>query len=165
MKRYCFDTSALSNPLEQMPEDIHRSLWYEIKNVIGSGVIGVTPEIYQEMLHLPGSLGKCIKNNKGQLILAPGIELDMSKFAANSNQILKDHHNFISEYSGGSAKTACLNDMTIVILAKTLNLPLVSMESPATGSQAKRRIPDVCKIEGIQHLTFSQYLRLENIRI
>jgi hypothetical protein len=27
MKKYCLDTSGLSNPLEFMPEDIHVTLW------------------------------------------------------------------------------------------------------------------------------------------
>ena len=27
MKKYAFDTSGISNPLESMPEDIHESLW------------------------------------------------------------------------------------------------------------------------------------------
>jgi len=33
MKKYAFDTSGISNPLESMPEDIHESIWKISKQI------------------------------------------------------------------------------------------------------------------------------------
>ena len=76
-----------------------------------------------------------------------------------------DHKDFISEFTGGSARTICLNDLTIIALAKTLGLPLVSMErlvSEEPGSK-KRRIPNICNAEGVKHLAFNNFLRREGL--
>ena len=65
----------------------------------------------------------------------------------------------------GSAKTICLNDLTIIALAKTLGLPVVSMErlvSEGPGTK-KRRIPNICKAEGVEHLSFNDFLRREKL--
>jgi len=69
MKKYCFDMSGISNPLEAMPEDIHRSMWAKIKAIFASGQIAVTKEIYDEMTHIPGSVGDCIRDNEQKLVL------------------------------------------------------------------------------------------------
>jgi dephospho-CoA kinase len=50
--------------------------------------------------------------------------------------------------------------MTIIALAKTLGLPVVSMEKFIHQQDSKnRRIPNICQMEGIQHLDFNQFLR------
>ena len=71
----------------------------------------------------------------------------------------------ISEYNGNRKGTVGLNDISIVALAMTLRLPLVSMEKPNVyqPSAKKMRIPDVCKVEGVNHLTFNEFLRAEGI--
>ena len=58
-----------------------------------------------------------------------------------------------------------LNDISIIALAKATGLPLVSMES-STGNSAKRkRIPDICDLEEVAHLTFNDFLRRAGIRV
>lgn len=165
-KMYCFDTSGISNPLEVMPEDIHESMWAKVMEVIAAGKIAVTTEIYQELTHIPGAVGECIKTNKANLVLEVSQGAwDWSQYAQHVAEMNVTHHKFISEYCGGSPRTVCLNDMSIVALAKTLKLPLVNMEASAQPSVEKRRIPDVCVLEGVQPLTFSQFLREAKIKI
>lgn len=67
-KRYCLDTSGLSNPLENMPQDIHVSLWNQVMAVIAGGHLAVTQEIYGELTHLAGAVGECIKDNHANLV-------------------------------------------------------------------------------------------------
>lgn len=69
MKKYCVDTSGISNPLETTPEDIHQSAWVRIKECISNGDLAVTKEIYDEMIHIGGSVGECIKASAAQLVL------------------------------------------------------------------------------------------------
>ena len=73
---------------------------------------------------------------------------------------------FISEYNGGSKRTVCLNDISIIALAKVLALPIVSMEALIRQPEAKwRRIPNVCLAENVEHLWFNDFLRRENVRL
>jgi len=90
---------------------------------------------------------------------------DWQGYVSQTNAMNAAHHAFISEYSGGSARTISLNDLSIVALAKTLGIPLVSMEVSAKPSVTKRRIPDVCQIESVKHISFSDFLRANNIRV
>ena len=77
MKKYCFDTSGISNPLELMPEDIHASLWNGFKaKCLQPGIIAVTQEIYDEMPHIQGSVGQCIKDHKADLLMEVGDDWD-----------------------------------------------------------------------------------------
>lgn len=166
MKKYCFDTSGFSNPLEAMPEDIHDSMWMKVKAIIADGRIAVTAEIYDEMERIGGDFGQCVKDHKAEMLLEVGdASWNWSAYKACAAEIQTAHHDFISEYCGGSPKTVCLNDISIVALAKSLSLPIVSMESPVRQGSRKRRIPDVCLIENVQHLSFNQFLRAEGIRI
>lgn len=165
MKKYCFDTSGISNPLELMPEDIYESIWTNFKvNFLASGIIAVTQEIYEEMEHIPGTVGKCIKDNKSNLLLEVGEDWDWESYIDHCNKMEDAHKDCISEFIGGTKKTVGLNDISIIALAKTLDLPVVSMESEVTAASKKLHIPDVCKLQSVEHLTFSQFLRKENLK-
>ena len=163
-KKYCLDTSGISNPYQIMPPDIFSSLWEKIYVEINSGVFAATPEIYDELKHLPGTLGDVIRSKKSEIILdvdTPGF--DGHAFIQNSIYLIQTYRSFISEYSGGSPKTVCLNDMSIIALAKTLELPVISEECRVINSNKKRKIPDICKEEQISHMSFNEYLRAEGI--
>ncbi|NKL03116.1 DUF4411 family protein [Rhizobium leguminosarum bv. viciae] len=166
VKRYCFDTSGISNPLETMPEDIHKSLWAHFSAFVLDNYIAVTQEIFDEMCHVTGDIGGLINQCKSTMVLELGQpDWDWQGYILHSKRMLTDHRTCISEYTGGSAKTICLNDMTIIALAKTLGLPVVSMENPVkeTGQTSKRKIPNICLAEGVEHLTFSDFLRREKL--
>lgn len=167
MKKYCFDTSGLSNPLETMPEDIHESMWKRVRALIVAGHIAVTQEIYDEMIHIGGTVGKCIVGHKKLVLLEVNSNSwNWQLYVDHAAAMQAAHHKYISEYNGGSPKTVCLNDISIIALAKALKLPVVGMESYVTvASSNKRRIPNICKAEDVEHLTFSDFLRRETIRV
>jgi hypothetical protein len=167
MKEYCLDTSGLSNPLEFIPEDIHPTLWSKVADLITSGRLAVTTEIYQELLHLPGAIGACVAANEGLLVMEVGSAgWNWNGYIAHGVRMQTAHKEFISEYNGGRKSTICLNDLTIIALAKTLGVPVVSMEALRGGESAKkRRIPHICQAEHVEHLTFSELLRREGIRV
>ncbi|WP_425906817.1 DUF4411 family protein [Nitrobacter sp. TKz-YC02] len=165
MKKYCFDTSGISNPLETMPEDIHKTMWAGFCERVESGSIATTTEIHSEFCYIPGDVGKRLISSKSLLVLEVGEEWDWQTYVDHAQRMQVDHKDFISEFTGGSAKTICLNDLTIIALAKTLSLPLVSMERlvPEDPGTKKRRIPNICKAEGVEHLVFNDFLRRENL--
>ena len=115
MKKYCFDTSGLSNPYVDMPDDIYTGLWQGVMAVVSSGIVAVTAEIYEEMAHIQGDLGACIQNNKAQLQLEVGESTwNWQAYIAHITRMRTQHYAYISEYTGGRKGTVGLNDLTIV---------------------------------------------------
>lgn len=166
MKKYCFDTSGFSYAHEKMPEDIHKSMWDKLSDMVVAGEFAVNAEIYKEMLSITGAFGQCIKDHKDAMVLEVGdASWDYATYVAHNNAMNVTHHAFISEYNGGSPKTVCINDVSVVALAKTLNLPLVSGEVTAGPSPKKRKIPDVCKLEGVTHFDINDFLRAASIKL
>lgn len=166
MKKYCLDTSGLSNPLGIIPEDIHPTLWGAVGLFVETGAFAVTTEIYDELTHLPGRIGGCIAACKNDLVLEVGdAGWDWNGYINHSNRLQGVHKDFISEFNDDRASTVGLNDISIISLACCLKLPLISMEVSAASSPIRRRIPDVCKIENVPHLTFNEFLRLEKIAV
>lgn len=167
MKRYCFDMSGISNSLEVMPADIHRSMWARMETILASGEIAVTTEIYEEMTHIPGTVGDCIRTNMDSLLLEVGQDhWDWKTYLRHAADLQAKYETVISDFHAGRKNTICLNDLSIVALAKTLALPVVSMEAKVMQvSVSKKRIPEVCGLEGLTHYDFSEFLRKEGITI
>ncbi|WP_018240342.1 DUF4411 family protein [Ensifer sp. BR816] len=167
MVKYCFDTSGISNPLETMPDDIHKSLWSAFCGGHLKGkTIAVTKEIHDEMCHIPGTVGSVIHACKSAMILEVGdTKWDWQAYIDHVARMQSDYKEHISEFIGGSKKTIGLIDLSIVALAKTLGIPVVSMEDfvPQNAGSIKRRIPNICKIEKVPHLTFNEFLRNEKM--
>jgi len=165
-KEYCIDTSGLSNPLQSMPPDIHETLWSSVKFIASSGRIAITEEIFNEMILMPEGIGDHIQSKKSELVLEIGDDSwDWNSYVERTIKIQDDFRNFISEYNGNRKSTIGLNDVTIVALADSLGVPLVSMESSAVNSIKNKRIPDLCNDLKVQHMTFNDFLRSEGIKI
>ena len=165
MKKFCLDTSGFSNPHEQMPEDVphYGPIWDSVISAICAGKIGVTREIYDELCHVTGKVGECIRDNKALLLLEVGdASWDSLSYLRNFNRMRKDHAEWIAEYAMKSpARTITLPDLSSIALAKTLALPLVHMESSSNGSPRHKRIPDICAIESVLPYSFNDFLKHE----
>ena len=116
------------------------------------------------MEHIPGTVGASIKANKANILMEVGEDWDWGTYVDHCNTLEDKHHDFISEFIGGSKKTVGLNDISIIALAMTLKIPVVSMEKPVSSGSKKLHIPDVCKIEKVDHLSFSEFCRKENLK-
>lgn len=150
-----------------MPEDIHVTLWAEVCARIVGGNIAVTTEIMSELTHIEGVVGACIKGNEKNLVLEIN---DMSwpvmDYIQHATRMQVDHKDFIRENLGGKKGTIGMNDLSIIALAKTMALPVVSMEKrKAHQTEKLRQIPDICDIEQVPHLTFNDFLRAEGIKL
>lgn len=168
MKKYCLDTSGLSNPLEFMPEDIHPAMWAKVAALVTSGTFAATAEIYGELKHLPGPIGECIKDNDAAIQMEVEEEnWDWQTYVSNYGEMKIRHAAVISEYNGNRKGTIGLIDLTIIALAKTLGLPVVSSEKKTNigqDSDKRQKIPDICAKEGVTHLDFNDLLRAEGIK-
>ncbi|MCY4353483.1 MAG: DUF4411 family protein [Truepera sp.] len=167
MYKYCLDTSAISNPLLEMPEDIYVSLWPQLIAKIESGVFCWNAEIGDELALIFGKVGDCLKSCKGLYCREVGDEdWPWRDYIETVKSWRATYYQFISEYNGDRKNTIGLNDLSIVALAKTLWLPVVSMEKRSTNSSLKKlRIPDLCDKESIEHLSFNEFLKAEGITV
>jgi hypothetical protein len=165
MPKYCVDTSGLSHPYEEIPEDIHSSLWTSVRNIIAGGHVAVTQEIFNEAVNIRGGLGAYLNGNKAIILyeLQKG-NWNWQGYVGTAAKMQIDHKPFIREFCGGSPKTVCLNDISIIALAKTLNLPVLSMEKTVAKNAKKRHIPDICAAEGVPHLSFNEFCRREGFK-
>ena len=149
-----------------MPEDIHTSLWGRISDLISDDQFAVTQEIYDEMELFDGVTGDHIRSCTLELVLEVGVSTwNWADYASEIARMQLDHESYISESNGNRKGTIGLTDLSIIALGKALDLPVVSMETSAGNSPTKRRIPDMCIIEGVDHLTFNDFLRREGIRL
>lgn len=167
MKKYCLDMSGFSNPIQDMPEDIHVSLWSQICARIRAGVFAATAEVYEELTHITGDVGKCIRDHESEIKLEVGVGgWDYSSYISHFNALHQKYEPFING-TGGNKMSLSMPDFSIVLLGKTLALPVVSMEKACAHNPGTRRrkIPDVCAAEQVIHMTFNDLLRAEGITI
>jgi hypothetical protein len=167
MRRYCLDTSGLSNPIQSMPEDIYVSLWAQLCQRIAAGYFATTPEVYLELINIPGNVGQCLLENESVIKLEVGTgDWDFPTYLSNFDALHPKYESFING-TGASKMSLSMPDFSIVVLAKTLDLPVVSMETPCANNPntKRRKIPDVCKAENVIHMTFNDLLRAEGITI
>jgi hypothetical protein len=164
--KYCLDTSGLSKPLEDMPEDIHTILWSSISQKVISGIFAVTKEIYDELIHIPGNIGQCIKDNCSNMQFEVGEEdWNWELYLKHVERMRITYKAIISEYNSYRRGTVGLNDISIIALGGTLHLPVISMEKKNfQPSATKMRIPQVCESEGVLHMDFNEFLRAEGIK-
>ncbi len=74
MKRFCFDTSAITNPIQTLPLDLHPTLWNRVIAVIEADEIAMTTEIYGELNgSVEGLVGEVISASRALLVLEIGI--------------------------------------------------------------------------------------------
>ncbi len=164
--KYCLDTSGFSNPLMNMPEDIHKTLWLNVVAKVESEIFCWNPEIADEMSKIYGMIGAALNSCNGSCCYELGKgNWDWKAYLTTNDLWKKQFHQFISEYHNNRKNTIGLNDLSIVALAHTLGLPIVSMEVPNLGqpSQTKMRIPDLCIAVGVEHLNFTEICRKEGI--
>ncbi len=166
MKKYCLDTSGLSNPIQSLPEDIHVSLWSQVCDKIKQGVFAATTEIYDELVRIPGSVGQCLKDHLTEIRLEVGAgEWNYNSYISHFKTLHPKYQKFIAG-TGGSKASLSMPDFSIVILGKALALPVISMELPCAQNLHTKscKIPDVCSAEGVLHMTFNEFLRAEGIK-
>lgn len=125
-------------------------------------------EILEELNSVPGDVGACIQACAGSMCFEVGDDgWPWQEYVEHVDRMRVTYEAVISEYNGNRKRTVGLNDISIIALAKTLGLPLVSMEKPNTfqPSMKRMRIPDVCQKEDMRHYTFNEFLRAEGIRL
>jgi len=166
MFRYCLDTSWISNPILDMPPDVHVTLWSRIIELLKGGTFCWNTEIWEELNgSISGEVGESLaKCNEGMCFEVGVGDWDWPKYLEYVDLMRTEYGQYISEYNGDRKGTVNLKDCSIVCLAKTLQLPVASMEKPwRQRSEMKMRIPELCDREGIEHYDLTRLMRAEGL--
>lgn len=169
MPRYVLDTSWISNPVMDLPQDIHVSLWQRVAGLLEDGAFCWNQDIWEEM---DGSIYGDIANSlqicqdNGGCFEIGQEHWDWNQYLRHVNNIGERYRHYISEYNNNRSSTIGVKDCSIVCLAKTLGLPVASMEKRTIHpSPIRMRIPELCEREGIQHFDLNELLRAEGITV
>lgn len=167
MPKYCLDTSWISNPLIEVPPDIHSTLWSKIYSLIENGVFCWTGDIWAELSSITGDIGDCLaEHNKACCFEIGTPDWNWTAYLSIIEDYRTNYKDYISEYNGNRKSTIGLTDCSIVALGATLSLPVASMERRSTNpSLNKLRIPELCDRESIGHFNFNELLRAEGISV
>lgn len=155
---YSLDTSALSNPLEKMPPSLlaYIPIWNFIYQEISNIKFLITWEIYEELMRLENdALVSYLKTCKDQMVY------EKEDFHLMYKNLKEEYSQYIYKLGATSRNTVTSVDISVIALAKVKNIPVISMEVSAGNSEKKKRIPDICAMEKIEHLTFNDYLKRE----
>lgn len=166
MTNYCLDTSGVSKPWLELPVRVFPTLWLKVWDRIENDCFCWNDEIAQEIDRLDDPLRKKLKSREH--VCRFRNDSTLWPYGNYSNLILeweRKYSQYIQENHGNRTGTIGRADLSIVALAKTLTLPIVSMERPNTSSPSKTkiRIPELCKRENITHLNFVEFLEAEGV--
>lgn len=102
MASYCLDTSGLSNPWVELPEDIYSPLWKQIFDALAGGCFCCNVEIFTEMVAIDGALGECVKDHSDSIVLEIGNgDWNWKVYLEHIERMRSAYGQFISEYNGG----------------------------------------------------------------
>lgn len=151
-----------------MPEDLYGGLWTKVSGLIRAGMFCCNAEIAEQFDHVEGVVGDCLREHLPVMVYEIGRpHWNWKGYVNHLNRMTDAYRPFISEYNGNRKNTVDTDDVSIVALAKTLGLPVVSMEAFDRGEpSAKRmRIPRLCDCEKVVHRTFNELLRIEGVKL
>lgn len=106
MPKYCLDMSGLSNPAQQMPQDIHTSLWAQIGALIVASTFATTAEVYEELTHIRPPIGECIAANQAALVFEVGSDhWNWKTYISHTKRMQREYERFISERNNNREHT------------------------------------------------------------
>ena len=144
--KYSFDTSAFINPWRRYyPQNRFPSLWKKIDELIQSGDIVASEEVYQEVRQKDDELLRYLKNRR-ELFRAVDEEQQQTV-----SDIVNTFNNWIDPHSLKNNA-----DPYVVALAMQQNLVVVTYEKG--GSSENVKIPYVCSYFQVGCLDFLGFL-------
>ena len=145
---YCVDTSGwLDGWQRYYPLDVFPSLWARLDELIATGEIVSSEEVYVELERKADDLHDWVKARKQMLV---PLSERVQQLAA---ELLSEYPRLVDTLRGRSKA-----DPFVIATAMDMNAVVVSGEVQ-TGRLDKPRIPDICQAKGIGCISFLQMIR------
>ena len=149
---YCVDTSGwLDGWQRYYPPDVFPSLWAKLDELIATGEIVSSEEVYVELERKADDLHDWVKARKQMLV---PLSERVQQLAA---ELLSEYPRLVDTLHGRSKA-----DPFVIATAMDMNAVVVTGEV-ASGRLDKPRIPNVCRAKGIGCISFLQMIR--NLRL
>jgi hypothetical protein len=150
--KFSFDTSAFIDSWRRYyPKDVFPSLWLFINELIQNGVIISNYIVKQELDYQEDDLAEFCNQFK-EIFILPDVHIQ--EYVSS----LLIHPDLEQWRTSGNH----IADPFVVALGKVYNLSVVSYEN---DRKTKNSIPVACKILGVPHLSFLEFLRKENFTV
>ena len=146
--KYSIDTSALLEGWRRFyPPDVFPALWEKLEELIESGELRATEEVFHEIERKDDELHKWVRDHANMFIpLDEQIQIAVL-------EILQDHKRLLDTRKNRSGA-----DPFVIALAKLEACTVVTNER-ATNSENKPNIPDVCSALGIRAINLLELIR------
>lgn len=151
MAKYVFDSNIFMNLQRRQPIDIYPSLWNKLGELMTSGIIISSQEVYDEIAVGGDELEKWAKSRK-EYFLSSDVAIQSEVRA-----ILQSHRGLVE---GGKKKNSA--DPFVIALAKERQCTLVTEET-RTRNKDTPKIPDVCDEYAIKCIDFVTFSREEKL--
>lgn len=142
MAKYVFDSNIFINLQRRHPIDVFPSLWDKIGELMDSGIIISSQEVYDEIMVGGDDLEKWVQSKK-QCFYPSDVSIQ-----TQVRDILSTHRGLVE---GGKKKNSA--DPFVIALAKHKNCKVVTEEKP-TNNPKSPKIPEVCKAYNINYIDF-----------
>ncbi len=152
LEKYCLDTNCFIEPWNSFYSyKSHKSYWEDfVLPEITAGRLIVLDEVYQELSRKGDDLFKWLKGHK---IKDSGVVIETDvDLALQVQDLLEKYPRLVDSRRGRSAA-----DPFLVEYAKGNAVPLITLEMPS-GNLDKPKIPDVCKAESAECISFYEYI-------
>lgn len=151
MAKYVFDSNIFMNLQRRQPIDIYPSLWNKLGELMTSGIIISSQEVYDEIAVGGDELEKWAKSRK-EYFLPSDVAIQ-----SEVRTILQSHRGLVE---GGKKKNSA--DPFVIALAKERQCTLVTEET-RTRNKDTPKIPDVCDEYAIKYIDFVTFSREEKL--
>ena len=152
LEKYCLDTNCFIEPWNSFYSyKSHKSYWEDfVLPEIMAGRLIVLDEVYRELSQKEDDLFKWLKGHK---IKDSGVLIKTDKdLLLQVQDLLEKYPRLVDSRRGRSDA-----DPFLIEYAKGNTIPLVTLEKPS-GNIDKPRIPDVCKAESVEYISFYEYI-------
>lgn len=142
MAKYVFDSNIFMNLQRRQPIDIYPSLWNKLGELMTSGIIISSQEVYDEIAVGGDELEKWAKSRK---------EYFLPSDVAIQSEVRTILQNYRGLVEGGKKKNSA--DPFVIALAKENQCTLVT-EEKRNGNKDTPKIPDICDVYDIKCIDF-----------
>lgn len=151
-EKYVFDSNIFINLQQRQPRDIYPSVWGKIDDLMESGIVISSQEVYDELERGDDALSEWAKTRK-ECFLPSDIPIQ-----ERVRKILSEYRGLVE---GGKKRNNA--DPFVIALAQELQCSVVTEEGRSNSIIAPK-IPNICDIYKVPCLNFVSFIRKMNLK-
>jgi hypothetical protein len=151
--KYAVDTCSFTQLKRFYPVDVFHSVWEKVEDMSRNRLICSVEDVYIEIMHEEDEVAEWAKKRR-HIFLSLDEEIQLK-----TKKILQSHPNLLDLKKNKSGA-----DPWLIALAMVQGCTVVTEEKPSAGPD-RSKIPDVCKVYGIECIKLIDMFRREGLRL